>query len=462
MRVLICPDKFAGSIGAADAARAIAEGWSSVAPADVLELRPLSDGGPGFLDVLDLDRSARTAVPTTDPLGRTVDGEFLLVGTTAYVESAQAVGLHLLSENERNPKITTSYGLGALVLAAIGAGATDIVIGLGGSATNDGGAGFLAALGAVPVDADGVALPPGGAALRRCAGLVVQPAQAADGRAGSSAERLADGRAPVGDQLPGVGQQLLQGVTLIGATDVDAPLTGIYGASAIFGPQKGASRDDVMVLDAALEHFSVVLERDLGGAGLAAHPGAGAAGGLGVAILALGGELRSGIGLVRALTGLDAALEAADLVITGEGMLDAQSLRGKVVGGVANGARDLGVSCVVLAGTSSAGRRETMSAGVTDVYTLVDHFGTVAEAMSRPARGPLRAGGAPGGSVVRLTPKILTGFSRCPSRLSGRSAGTADLCGPGTGQAAQKRASEAGCGGESNVTWDHGNVRRAR
>jgi glycerate kinase len=391
VHVLICPDKFAGSINAADAARAIAEGWASVAPGDTLMVRPLSDGGPGFLDVLDLDRSARIAVPTTDPLGRPVTAELLSVGTTAYLESAQTVGLHLLTSDERDPKITTSYGLGALVTAAIEAGATEIVIGLGGSATNDAGAGFLAALGLEPVDADGVVLPPGGAALRRCAGLHGRLTPAGVTLVGTPPGETLVG-APPGGTLVGApaGVTLVGtpvGVTLVGATDVDAPLTGIYGASAIFGPQKGASRDDVLVLDAALERFSGVLEKDLGGTGLAARPGAGAAGGLGVAILALGGELRSGIGLVRALTGLDAALAAADLVITGEGELDAQSLRGKVVGGVAGGARDLGISCVVLAGTSSAGHRETMSAGVTDVYTLVDHFGSVREAMSRPAEG---------------------------------------------------------------------------
>jgi glycerate 2-kinase len=396
VRVLICPDKFAGTIGAAAAAEAISAGWASVAPTDTLVLRPLSDGGPGFLDAIEagsvvsadtpvlrpifdaVDQTVprRLLVPTTDPLGRPVSGDVLLVGTTAYVESAQACGLHLLTPYERNPRITTSYGLGALVRAAADAGATEIVIGLGGSATNDAGAGFLAALGAVPVDAEGAELPPGGAALRQCAALRGQ------------AEITPAGPSPTGpvdaaDAAPAESPP----IRLVGATDVDAPLTGIYGASAIFGPQKGASREDVLVLDAALEHFVGVLDQ---GSDLAARPGAGAAGGIGAAILALGGELRSGIGLVRTLSGLDAALDEADLVITGEGELDAQSIRGKVVGGVANAARDLGVSCVALVGTSSAGRRETMSAGVTDVYTLVDLFGSQAEAMARPAEG-LRA-----------------------------------------------------------------------
>jgi glycerate kinase len=279
----------------------------------------------------------------------------LLVGTTAYLESADACGLHLLEPEERNPTITTSYGLGALIRAAADAGAQEIVVGLGGSATNDAGAGLLAALGAVPVDEHGTPLAPGGAALKACATLAGRPN--------------------------------LTGVQIVGATDVDSPLTGLYGATAIFGPQKGASREDVMLLDGALERFGGVLAKDLGPADLATRPGAGAAGGLGAAILALGGALTSGIALVRDLTGLDAALDEADLVITGEGSLDAQSLRGKVVAGVANGARDRGVPCVVLAGMSSAGRRESLSAGVSDVYTLADHFGSVEQAMARPAEG---------------------------------------------------------------------------
>ena len=169
MRVLICPDKFAGTIDAGDAARAIAAGWTATAPDDHLELRPLSDGGPGFVDVLGAS-SDGTVIPvsTTDPLGRPVTGKVLVVGETGYVESAQACGLHLLKAEERDPKITTSYGLGALVVSAIEAGAREVVIGLGGSGTNDGGAGFLAALGIVGVDVHGQPLPPGGAALARC------------------------------------------------------------------------------------------------------------------------------------------------------------------------------------------------------------------------------------------------------------------------------------------------------
>ncbi|MEV4623826.1 glycerate kinase [Asanoa sp. NPDC049573] len=360
MRILVCPDKFAGTLGAPAVAEAVVAGWREQAPGDELTARPLSDGGPGFVEVL-AGPVGGTLLPvrTTDPLGRPVDAQVLLSQDrrTAYVESAQACGLHLLESSERDPKITTSYGLGVLILAAVEAGARTVVIGLGGSATNDGGAGMLAALGAAPLDATGAALPYGGAAL-------------------AHADRL--GAVP-----------MTRGATLVGATDVDNPLTGLHGASSVYGPQKGADRADVLLLDAALERFAGVLVKDLPACppDLAALPGAGAAGGLGAAILALGGRCESGIGLVTRMIGLETALDAADLVITGEGSFDHQSLRGKVVAGVAGGARDRGLPCVVLAGRVTTGRREAANAGVTETYSLVDHFGDEAQAMARPADG---------------------------------------------------------------------------
>ncbi|MFF0176159.1 glycerate kinase family protein [Micromonospora profundi] len=365
MRVLLCPDKFAGTLPAPEVAAAVAAGWRTVTAGDDLLLRPLADGGPGFVEVLAeaLD-GRRVPVPTVDPLGRPAAGEILLTvdGATAYLESAQACGLHLLTAAERDPKTTTSYGLGLLVTAAVESGASTVVIGLGGSGTNDGGAGMLAALGVTPLDAGGAALPYGGAALAAI------------------------------DALDGAPR--LRGARLVAATDVDNPLLGLHGASNVFGPQKGADRADVLLLDAALERFAEVLERGLPGcpAGLGALPGGGAAGGLGAAILALGGTCESGIGLVTSATRLDAALDTVDLVITGEGSFDHQSLRGKVVAGVAGAARDRGVPCVVVAGQVSTGRREAASAGVTDAYSLVEHFGGeeaggLDAALSRPADG---------------------------------------------------------------------------
>jgi glycerate kinase len=358
MRVLICPDKFAGTLTAVEAADAIARGWSRAAPGDETDRRPLADGGPGFLDVIAATAGgSRVPVPTVDPLGRPVPGEVLVLGRTGYLESAQACGLHLLAPAERDPKTTTSYGLGVLVAGAVETGVQELVIGLGGSGTNDAGAGLLAALGAAALDAAGYALPHGGAALLGA------------------------------DSLGGVPR--LRGVALVAATDVDNPLTGLTGASAVYGPQKGATREDVFLLDRALGTFAGVLERGLPTCppDLTQVPGAGAAGGLGAALLALGGRVVSGLALVRDLTGLDKALDAADLVITGEGSFDDQSLRGKVVSGVAAGARDRGLPCVVLAGRSSAGRREAAAAGVSETYTLVEHFRSAERAMAEPAEG---------------------------------------------------------------------------
>lgn len=361
MRVLVCPDKFAGTLTAPDVASAVAAGWRESRPRDELLIRPLSDGGPGFVEVLAsaLD-GRRVPVATVDPLGRPAAGEVLVVGDTAYVESAQACGLHLLTPAERDPKATTSYGLGLLVAAAVETGVRRVVVGLGGSATNDGGAGMLAALGCTPLNAAGTALPHGGAALTAVATL---------------------------DGVP-----RLREVELVAATDVDNPLTGIHGASNVFGPQKGATREDILLLDAALTRFADVLATlPTCPPDLPRLPGAGAAGGLGAAFLAAGGRCESGIGLLSQLIGLGEALDHADLVVTGEGSFDHQSLRGKVVAGVAGAARDRGLPCLVVAGRVSTGRREAAATGVTETHSLVDHFGGgdegEAEAMARPAEG---------------------------------------------------------------------------
>lgn len=364
--MLLCPDSFGGTLSAAEAAAALAEGWRRAAPGDELVSRPLSDGGPGFLDVLGAALGGRRVpVATVDPRGRPVAAEVLLAGDAGYVESAQACGLHLLAPAERDPRTATSYGVGVLLASAAELGVREVVVGLGGSGTNDGGAGALAALGAAPLDAAGYALPYGGAALLAAAALGGVP-------------RLR----PVG---------------LVAATDVPNPLTGPYGASAVYGPQKGARPDDVPVLDAALARFAGVLERDLAGCppGLAALPGAGAAGGLGAALLALGARREPGFRLVCRRTGLDAALDAADLVVTGEGCFDHQSLRGKVVAGVAAAAQERGLPCVVVAGQVRAGRRESAAVGVVEAWSLAEHLGGpgdadgagLARALAEPADG---------------------------------------------------------------------------
>ena len=356
MRVLVAPDGFGGTLTPAQAARALADGWASAVPGDELDLAPLSDGGPGLLDVLAaaLPAAVRHAVVVQDPLARPVEASVLVDGATAYVEAATACGLHLLADRERDPKATTTYGVGQLVAAALDLGARRVVVGLGGSATNDGGAGLLAALGVTRVDADGNAVPPGGAALRDVAQLV-----------GFPDPRLAD-------------------VELVAATDVDAPLLGLLGASNTYGPQKGATREDVALLDGALTRWADLLEAHLGVA-VRDAPGAGAAGGLGAALLALGARREPGIALVQRLVGLPARVAAADLVVTGEGTLDFSSLTGKVVSGVAALAAQHAVPCVVLAGAVRVGRREAAAAGIEATYSLVETVGVEA-ALTRPAQ----------------------------------------------------------------------------
>jgi glycerate kinase len=354
MRVLIAPDSFGGTLSAADAAEAIAAGWRASAPDTELLLRPLADGGTGFLDVL------ATVLPgdvhrlsVAGPAGEPVSARWLAVGDTAYIEMAEAAGLHLVAPADR-PALAehaTTCGVGELLAAARDAGMSTAVLGLGGSATNDGGAGLLAALGAVPMASDGSPVPPGGTALASCARLSGTPA---------------------------VGS-----LKLVAAADVENPLLGEHGAIRTFGPQKGATGEAVERLESAMTHWADVLATL--GRDVRDEPGAGAAGGLGAALLALGAERVSGAGLVRELTGLDQAVATADLVITGEGSFDWQSLRGKLVTSVAEAAAARGVPVLVLAGQVAVGRRQAASVGVAAMYSVTEHAGSVEASMADPA-----------------------------------------------------------------------------
>jgi glycerate kinase len=344
VRVIAAPDCFGGTLTAVAAARAMADGWSRTAPNDVLVQVPVSDGGPGFVDVLGA-AGLGEAVPVTvsDPFGRPVPAGLLMSGRTAYVESAQAAGLHLLTPQERDPLRASSAGVGQLVRAALDAGADQIVVGLGGTAVNDGGAGLLSALGL------------GGA----------------------------DGWLDPGPLDPTDLDPRLRDVRLIAATDVDSPLLGLTGASAVYGPQKGATPDDVQRLDAALARWAAALRRDLQ-ADVADRPGAGAAGGLGAALYALGATRRSGIELVLEAVDLTGRVAGADLVVTGEGSYDAQSLRGKAVSGVARTAADQGLPCLVLAGTVEVGVREAAAHGVDAAYATANLAGSADASRARP------------------------------------------------------------------------------
>lgn len=384
MRVLIAPDCFSGTLSAAQAAEAIADGWRRTAPDDDLTLLPLSDGGPGFVGVLSRALVGETvSVTVADPLGRPVPAAILMVdvGTTrtAYIESAQACGLHLLSEDERNPMVTSTYGVGQLIDAAVGEGAARVVVGLGGSGTNDGGAGMLAALGA----GDPKALAVGGAALSRLA------VDALEG-------------------LPTV-RERLRSVELVLATDVDSPLLGFHGASAVFGPQKGASPEMAQELESALGRFTEVVGTvDRNGRDLLTgtvirrdrEPGAGAAGGLGYGLLLLGGHRISGVQVVLEALGFDALVLATDLVITGEGTFDWQSLRGKVVAGVAGAALARARPTVVISGQALVGRRDSMALGISGTYAVAENPGQLAAALADPA-----------GTLSRRTERVATTWS---------------------------------------------------
>lgn len=353
MRVLVAPDSFGGSLRASEAAGAIAEGWTGEAVCC-----PLSDGGPGFLEVLASSLGGElSTVETLDPLLRPVAAEILRVGETSYVESAQACGLHLLDADERDPGIASSAGVGRLLAAAREGGAATVVVGLGGSGTNDGGRGALAELGVSFLDADGHELPPRVAALARL------------GRIEARAEPWTPG------------------VSLLGAFDVENPLLGPAGATAVFAPQKGAHGSTLAELEEALARFATVAGEDLAGAGgLEGAPGAGAAGGLGYGLLLLGGSLTPGADLVLGAVGFDGLLGDVDFVLTGEGTLDAQSLSGKVVSAVAARACAARVPCVAIAGEVTLSPEEIRRSGLTAAVSLSRRAGSVAASIAEPAR----------------------------------------------------------------------------
>ena len=387
MRVVVAPDSFGGTLSATAAAAAIAEGWRRARPDAVVCALPLADGGTGFVEVLHAGLGGILHEPqVTGPFGEPVTAPWLQVGETAYIESAAACGLHHVPRSRRTPETAgsaTTYGVGELLVLAREAGCAEAVVGLGGSATTDGGAGMLAALGLGPVDAQGRALPRGGLALTAAARLDgPTPAAASDPRT-----VVSDSRPQVWDSRTEVWDSRV-GMRLVAASDVDNPLLGPHGAAAVFGPQKGADAETVAELDAALATWADVLAAATG-RDVRDEQAAGAAGGLGGALLALGARLESGAGLVRSLLGLDAALDAVaaagGLAITGEGSFDWQSLRGKLITAVASASAERGVPCVVLAGQVSVGRREAAAAGVDAAYSVSEHAGGTEASFADPA-----------------------------------------------------------------------------
>lgn len=373
MRVLVAPDCFTGTFSAPEAAAAICRGWARAAPSDTLEACPLADGGPGFVEVLHHALGGDLApVTVTGPLGERTPASLLLVETagalTAYVESAHAAGLALVPPDHRDPTRTSSVGLGELIRAALDSGARRVVIGVGGTGTNDAGAGLLAGLGGWDPSP-----------LRRGGGSLGEVTQAELGGLGPLARELA-------------------GVDLVAAVDVDVPLLGLHGASAGFAAQKGATPEQAQHLERALGHFAHVAEGVVSREGpprsralplvgstehhghshgaqrstarLASLPGAGAGGGIGFGLALVGARLVPGARLVAEAVGLADRVAAADLVVTGEGKLDWQSLRGKAVSEVAATALAAGRPVVALAGQVEMGRREWSSAGLSGAYAV--------------------------------------------------------------------------------------------
>ncbi|MEV6314451.1 glycerate kinase [Streptomyces sp. NPDC051776] len=345
-RVLIAADKFKGSLTAVEVAEHVTAGLRRVAPGAVVESLPVADGGDGTVDAAVAAGFERREVRVTGPLGAEVTAAYALRGGTAVVEMAEASGLRRLPPGVFAPLTATTYGTGELLRAALDAGARTIVFGVGGSATNDGGAGMLAALGARLLDRDGEEIPHGGGPLHEL----------------------------VSADLSGLDARIAE-TEIILASDVDNPLTGPKGAAAVYGPQKGASEEDVATLDAAFTHYVGVLEEAVGpkAADHARSPGAGAAGGIGYgALVGLDAGFRAGIEVMLDVLGFAAALERADLVITGEGSLDEQTLHGKAPAGVAAAARARGKRVVAVCGRRALSDRELVKAGIASAYALTD------------------------------------------------------------------------------------------
>jgi glycerate kinase len=365
MKMVLAPQALKGSLDATAVGQAMAEGVRIALPDAEIAIIPVADGGEGTVRALVAATSGRLLrARVTGPLGEPVEAEWGLLGADtnapdekiAVIEMAAAAGLPLVPLERRDPRVTTTYGVGELLHAAMDVGCTRVLIGIGGSATNDGGAGMAQALGSRLLDVDENELPPGGAALARLARI----------------------------DTSGVDARLARTKVLV-ARDVTNPLTGPQGASAVYGPQKGATPEVVAELDAALAHYGTILKRDLE-ADVAEIPGAGAAGGLGAGLLAVAhAELVPGAQLVLEALRFDEWIAGADLIFTAEGRLDAQTASGKAVGAVAAAGQRQGVPVVALAGAVAMGDAALRALGLTAALPLADGPLTLVESMARAA-----------------------------------------------------------------------------
>lgn len=327
MQVLVAPDCYGDSLSATEAAAAIATGWTRSRPGDRFIVAPQSDGGPGFVEVLATRLGERRRLRVCGPLDATVEAQWVYdrVSKTAYLECAQACGLNLLGgpPTPETALAADSSGVGQLIAEALSTGATRIVVGLGGSACTDGGQGMITQLGG-----------------------------------------LHEAR------------QRMTNVDLIAASDTEYPLLGPWGAARVFGPQKGADAETIAALEVRLEAWSLELEA-VAGRDVGAEPGGGAAGGIGAGLLALGGRCESGAEIIAEHTRLADDLETADMIVTGEGRFDEQSLHGKVVGFLADSAQPLGIPVVVLAGQVGLENSAVRSSGIMSALSIADYAGSV-------------------------------------------------------------------------------------
>jgi glycerate 2-kinase len=342
-RAVLAPDKFKGSLTAAEVAEALAAGMVDVLPHLETITLPVADGGDGSVAAALSAGFDKIIVNAVGPTGEPVQAPYALHGDRAVVELAAVVGLSMLPSGRLDPLASHTYGLGLVIADAIRLGATTIVLGLGGSASTDGGAAMVQALGARLLDSRGRDLSPGGGRLAGLARLNLEPLRAA-----------------------------LGGVTIIVASDVDNPLLGPNGAAAVFGPQKGAGPEELERLEQGLQQWSTIVS-EATGRDDAVRAGAGAAGGTGFAALALlNAEIRPGIELILDLIDFDRRVIGADLVVTGEGSLDEQSLAGKAPVGVARAAASAGVRVVAVAGRLQLSAAQLREAGIAAAYPLTD------------------------------------------------------------------------------------------
>lgn len=355
MKIVLAPDSYKGSMTAKEACDAMEEGIRRVLPDAEIIHHPMADGGEGTVQSL-VDATGGTIYEATvkNPLGEPVQAIYGVLGDgqTAVIEMAEASGLYLIPADRRNPLLTTTFGTGELILDALNRGCRKFILGLGGSATNDGGAGMAQALGIRFLDDRGQQLPFGGGSLGQLHQI----------------------------DLSGMDARIQQ-CTFTAACDVDNPLCGSNGASSIYGPQKGATAEMIRVLDDNLSHFAVIVDKFLGRS-IASLPGAGAAGGLGAGIVSfLNGRIQKGVEIIIEATGLESKLLGADLVLSGEGQCDSQTVLGKTPFGVTQLARKTSVPVILIAGSVGQGAETLYKHGVTSVFSMVNGPVSLEEAM---------------------------------------------------------------------------------